>query len=101
MAQISISEMTPPILTETLSCEEVESVVGGGWGKGGYGGGYYCGYGYGYGGGDDDDLIFFSRGPGNSRELFFFDENGNGGHDDDELFFSRGPGNSRELFFFG
>jgi hypothetical protein len=97
MAQISISDMTPPVLTETLSHEEVESVVGGGWGKGGKHGG---GYGGGYGGGDDDDLIFFSRGPGNSRELFFFDENGNGGRDDGEIFFSRGPGNSRELFFF-
>jgi hypothetical protein len=94
MSRISISDITPPTLIESLSHEEIESVVGGGRGKG---------KGKGGGGRDDDDdgRIFFSRGPGNSRELFFVDGNGNGNRDGNELFFSRGPGNSRELFFFG
>jgi hypothetical protein len=36
-------------------------------------GGGYHGYGKGYGHGQekDDDGVFFSRGPGNSRELFY------------------------------
>ena len=42
---------------------------GNGYGRGGGGGG---GRGRGRGRGDgDDDNIFFSRGPGNSRELFY------------------------------
>ena len=62
---------------------------------GGYG---HPGKGKGFGGNDDD--IFFSRGPGNSRELFFASEDSSHGYGgDDGIFFSRGPGNSRELFF--
>jgi hypothetical protein len=59
-------------------------------------GGGHHGYGKGYGHGKEgDDGIFFSRGPGNSRELFYAPGDG----DDDGVFFSRGPGNSRELFY--
>jgi carbamoylphosphate synthase small subunit len=58
-------------------------------------GGGHHGHGNGYGNSkEEDDGVFFSRGPGNSRELFYAP--GDGG--DDDVFFSRGPGNSRELF---
>ena len=76
---------------QDLSQEELR--LTGGAGHPGSGKGYGRGKDY---GGDDD--IFFSRGPGNSRELFY--ASGNSGYgDDDGVFFSRGPGNSRELFY--
>ena len=64
------------------------------------GGGGHNGHGKGHGRGNkgDDDGVFFSRGPGNSRELFYAPGNSTYG-DDDGIFFSRGPGNSRELFY--
>ena len=82
---------------QDLSKEELRLTGGSGHpGRGkGHGRGKGSGGGRGYG---DDDDIFFSRGPGNSRELFF--ASGNSGYgDDDGVFFSRGPGNSRELFY--
>ena len=56
------------------------------------------GYGRGKSSGGDDNGVFFSRGPGNSRELFYAPGTSDDG-DDDGIFFSRGPGNSRELFY--
>ena len=76
---------------QDLSQEELRLTGGAGHPGGGKGSGRGKGY-----GGDDD--IFFSRGPGNSRELFYASENSGYG-DDDGVFFSRGPGNSRELFY--
>ena len=75
-----------------LSQEELRLTGGSGY----HGRGKGKGHGKGFGGDDD---IFFSRGPGNSRELFFADNSGFGFGGDDDIFFSRGPGNSRELFF--
>ena len=79
-------------LSEVQDLSKEELKLTGGFGHPGRG----KGHGRGKGGGDDDD-IFFSRGPGNSRELFFSSEDSGYG-DDDNIFFSRGPGNSRELF---
>ena len=79
---------------QDLSQEELK--LTGGYGHPGKGKGH--GYGRNRGKGGDDD-IFFSRGPGNSRELFFASEDSGFGNDDDNIFFSRGPGNSRELFY--
>jgi hypothetical protein len=74
---------------------EVLDISGGGGHGHGHAYGHDKGGGYGGSGGDDED-IFFSRGPGNSRELFYTDGDSDG---DDGIFFSRGPGNSRELFY--
>ena len=76
---------------QDLSKEELKLTGGSGHPGGGKGYGRNKGYG-------GDDNIFFSRGPGNSRELFYASETSGYG-DDDGVFFSRGPGNSRELFY--
>ena len=81
---------------QDLSKEELR--LTGGSGHPGRGKGHGRGKGSGGGRGYGDDDIFFSRGPGNSRELFFASEDSGYG-DDDGVFFSRGPGNSRELFY--
>jgi hypothetical protein len=94
----SASALFDTDLISAFTEAEESSVSGGGRGNGKGKGGGRGGYGGGSSGGDG--RIFFSRGPGNSRELFFADGDGDGRYGgDDDIFFSRGPGNSRELFY--